>query len=142
MMRITTIFFILILFISCDSSSNNDTNNFDEDYNFDSYQETSSIDCEAIKSECLNLIKNNAPDIIQQMQEYEASNNQEMNLENAMFCIKSINYLNKVGTMENEMKNNCPEVFSEYQNDLNSWLLANVLIYMINNSSQENESPQ
>jgi hypothetical protein len=40
------------------------------------------------------------------------------------------------------MKNNCPEVFSEYQNDLNSWLLANVLIYMINNSSQENESPQ
>jgi hypothetical protein len=90
--------------------------------------------CEHYKNECLSYIHKKGPSLIRDLKYIEEQKNSDINSsgiseQQIMTAIRSLSFITEVDGYETYMRNNCPEIFSDYQMEAGAALL---IFYLTN----------
>jgi hypothetical protein len=85
------------------------------------------------------MVRDNVPQILEAAYaEQQENNNQEIDAQKMLFIIQSLAFMSDVQDMETYLKNNCPEMHKQYEDELNTFIAIELLVQLNNHQNENN----
>lgn len=140
LLKISKSIFLLLFVLSFAACSSPAPQAYDTNTDYAPQVAEEPSDCYEVKENCMQMVRDNVPQILEAAYaEQQENNNQEIDAQKMLFIIQSLAFMSDVQEMETYLKNNCPEMHKQYEEELNTFIAIELLV-QLNNHQNENYS--
>ena len=139
LLKISTSTFLLLLVLGFAGCSSPAAQSYDTNTDYTPQVAEEPTDCYEVKENCMQMVRDNVPQILEAAYaEQQENNNQEIDAQKILFLIQSLAFMSDVQDMETYLKNNCPEMHKQYEEELNTFIVIELLVQINNHQNEIN----
>jgi len=139
LLKISKSIFLLLFVLSFAACTSPAPQAYDTNTDYTPQVTEEPTDCYEVKENCMQMVRDNVPQILEAAYaEQQENNNQEIDTQKMLFIIQSLAFMSDVQDMETYLKNNCPEMHKQYEDELNTFIALELLVQLNNHQNENN----